>query len=114
MKTQELISRKYDHLFIGGQWVKPSTNHTAEIVSPHDQTITGHTVLAERADIDLAVAAAREAFDNGPWPKISPEERKALIERFNEIHSTHAAELTALTTAENGSPSKQFCTQFQL
>ena len=104
MKTQELISCKYDQLFIGGKWVNPSTEHKTEIVSPHDQSITGYTVLAERADIDLAVAEARNAFDNGQWPKTSPEERQVIIEKFNEIHSTYAAELAALTTAENGSP----------
>ncbi|WP_158796431.1 aldehyde dehydrogenase [Pedobacter sp. L105] len=104
METTTVIGRKYDQLFIGGEWINPSTDHKVDIVSPHDQSITGYTVLAEQADIDLAVAAARKAFDQGPWPKTTPEERQALITKFNEIHSTHTAELAALTTAENGSP----------
>ncbi|SDZ90126.1 Aldehyde dehydrogenase family protein [Pedobacter hartonius] len=61
-------------------------------------------MLAAEQDIDLAVAAARDAFDHGPWPKTSPEDRIAVIEKFNSIHRSHATELAGLITAENGAP----------
>ena len=58
-----------------------------EIRSPHDQSVVGNAAQASPADIDLAVAAARNAFDNGPWPKMTPGERQAVIARFNELHA---------------------------
>jgi len=104
METNTIISREYDQLFIGGTWINPSTTAKTAVLSPHDQSVTGYTVLAAELDIDLAVSAARDAFDKGPWPKTSPEDRIAVIENFNRIHSTYTAELAALTTAENGAP----------
>lgn len=101
MKTK--IETRYDKLFIGGQWVAPSSDAKVNIVSPHDQSITGYTVLADKADIDNAVAIARKTFDSGIWSEKTPEERQEVIARFNEIHKEYAQEFASLITAENGS-----------
>lgn len=100
-QQNELI--RYDKLYIGGEWVKPSTDAVIEVRSPHDQSLVGITAEGGPADVDLAVSAAEKAFNQGPWPQLSPEERQQTIERFNELHSKHATELASLTTQENGS-----------
>lgn len=97
--------KNYDNLYIGGQWKAPVNGERLEIRSPHDQSVVGRAAQASPADIDLAVEAARNAFDNGPWPKMKPSERQAVIARFNALHAARADEIAALITAENGTPS---------
>lgn len=62
----------YDKLFIGGQWVEPASSEMLEVFSPHDQSLVGRAAIASPADVDRAVAAARNAFDKGPWPHTTP------------------------------------------
>ena len=92
-----------DKLYIGGTWAEPSNLRLLDIVSPHDQSVVGRAAQALPADIDRAVAAARAAFDEGPWPRTAPAERIAVIRRLNALREEHAEEIAALITAENGS-----------
>lgn len=94
----------YDKLYIGGRWVAPATGDVLEVRSPHDQSLTGTAPHAAPADIDAAVAAARRAFDEGPWPRTSAQDRRAVVERFAKLHSARAEEFAALVTSENGTP----------
>jgi aldehyde dehydrogenase (NAD+) len=93
----------YEKLFIGGRWSEPASAELLEIRSPHDRSLVGRAAQASPADVDLAVQAARDAFDHGPWPRTAPAERQAVIARFNELHAARAEELAALVTSENGS-----------
>ncbi|WP_207897766.1 aldehyde dehydrogenase [Amycolatopsis pittospori] len=92
-----------DKLFIGGEWTTPSGTARLDIVSPHDQTVLGRVAQALPADIDRAVAAARAAFDAGPWPRTAPEERIAVLRRVNALREARAEEIAELISAENGS-----------
>ncbi|MFJ9034841.1 aldehyde dehydrogenase [Streptomyces sp. NPDC102274] len=94
----------FDKLYIGGHWTTPATGETLTVRSPHDQSVVGTAPHAAPADVDRAVAAARTAFDEGPWPRMSPQERQTVIARLSKLHSARADELAALVTAENGSP----------
>lgn len=94
----------YDRLFIGGRWTAPSAPDLIEVRSPHDGSLVGRAAQAGPADVDRAVAAARAAFDEGPWPRMTPEERMRAVARFDELHLARAAEIAALITSENGSP----------
>jgi acyl-CoA reductase-like NAD-dependent aldehyde dehydrogenase len=94
----------YDKLFIGGRWVAPADPTLLDIHSPHDQHLVGHAAQASPADVDRAVAAARDAFDNGPWPTMNPAARIEAIARFNKLHAERGAEIAALITGENGTP----------
>jgi aldehyde dehydrogenase (NAD+) len=67
----------YDKLYVGEQWVAPAVGGVLEVRSPHDRSLTGIAPHAAPADVDGAVAAARRAFDEGPWPRMSPQERRA-------------------------------------
>jgi len=82
----------YDRLLIGGQWVEPAGDRVFEVRSPHDGRLIGRTPEAEQGDVDRAVVAARRAFDEGPWPRMSPTERAAVIARFAAIHRAQADE----------------------
>jgi aldehyde dehydrogenase (NAD+) len=93
----------YDQLFIGSTWATPSSAARLDIVSPHDQSVIGRAVQALPADVDRAVAAARQAFDQGPWPHLAPAERIAVLRRLAKLREEHADEIAALISAENGS-----------
>ena len=62
--------RAYDKLFIGGTWVEPASSKVIDVISPHSEELVGRVPEGTDADIDRAVAAARDAFDNGPWPRL--------------------------------------------
>ena len=91
-------------LFIGGEWVEPSTSATIEVISPHTEEVIGRVPEASNADVDAAVAAARNVFDNGDWPHMAPAERIAVVQKFAEIYAAHIPDMAALITEEMGAP----------
>ncbi|MFJ9034834.1 aldehyde dehydrogenase family protein, partial [Streptomyces sp. NPDC102274] len=85
-----------DKLYIGGSWVSPSTpDMLLDILSPHDQSLLGRVAQAGPADVDAAVAAAREAFDHGSWPRTTPEERQVIVRRYDALRAKRADEIAA-------------------
>jgi acyl-CoA reductase-like NAD-dependent aldehyde dehydrogenase len=94
----------YSQNFIGGRRVNPVGTERIEVRSPHDGELVGIAPSASTSDVDLAVRAAREAFDEGPWPRMSPTERQSKIQRFAELHADHSEELARLVTREAGIP----------
>ena len=94
----------YDKLFIGGQWVAPSTSDVIEVFSPATGEKVGQVPLAAEADVDAACAAARKAFDEGPWPRMSPAQRQAVIAKAVELVNARADEFKHLLKLETGQP----------
>jgi len=74
------------------------------IISPATGKVLGNVPRGTKVEIDLAVAAARHAFNEGPWPKLSPRERKEHLLKFANIIEEHRDELAALVTLEMGKP----------
>ncbi|WEO93655.1 aldehyde dehydrogenase [Streptomyces sp. FXJ1.172] len=72
------ISRA-DRFFIGGQWVVPSSDATIDVIDSATEELYFRVAEAQAADISRAVAAAREAFDDGPWPRLTPAERAGYL-----------------------------------
>jgi aldehyde dehydrogenase (NAD+) len=97
-------SLAYDELFIGGRWQAPSTNRRISVISPHTEEPIGETPEAMPEDVDRAVAAARTAFDDGPWPRLNPLERMEKVEKLAAAYTGHMDEIADLITAEMGSP----------
>src|SRR5271167_1045308 len=95
-------SLEYEHLFIGGRWQAPSTRNRISVISPHTEEPIGETPEAMPEDVDRAVAAARDAFDNGPWPRLSPFERMEKVEKLAAVYAGHTDEMADLITAEMG------------
>jgi aldehyde dehydrogenase (NAD+) len=96
--------REYDRLFIGGDWVAPAGSELLTVVSPYTERPVGRVPAGSAADIYRAVAAARQAFDLGPWPRMSLDERRAVLERAGAAIAPLAAALDELVTTENGVP----------
>jgi acyl-CoA reductase-like NAD-dependent aldehyde dehydrogenase len=93
-----------DKLYIGGAWVAPSDPALRlDVLSPHDQSLLGTVAQAAPADVDAAVAAARAAFDHGPWPHTSPEERQEIVRRYDALRAARADEVARAISVENGS-----------
>ncbi|AUG76981.1 aldehyde dehydrogenase [Kitasatospora sp. MMS16-BH015] len=95
---------EYDELFIGGVYTAPAGSETIEVVSPHTERVIGRVPHASREDVDRAVTAARRAFDEGPWPRLSLAERAALVGRIRDGIKARAEEFARLIGAQNGSP----------
>lgn len=76
---------EYDKLFIGGKWTEPATSEVIEVHCPATGEYVGKVPLATAADVDAAVAAARAAFDSGPWPSTPPKERAAVIAKAQQL-----------------------------
>ncbi|MDT3445611.1 MULTISPECIES: aldehyde dehydrogenase family protein [unclassified Pseudofrankia] len=93
-------------LFIGTELVDPLGTDRLTIASPMTEEVVGSSPAASEADVDRAVAAAREAFDHGPWPSMDPEERREILRRAGKILEPRAAELTELIVRQNGTPSR--------
>jgi acyl-CoA reductase-like NAD-dependent aldehyde dehydrogenase len=91
-------------LFINGQWVTPSTDAAITVTSPHTEEVIGRAPAAAPADVDRAVAAARTAFDDGPWPRLEPAERIAASERLAAAYKERRAEMAGLISTEIGAP----------
>ncbi len=96
--------RIHDKLFIGGKWTTPASDRTIEVISPHSEAPVGRVPEATESDVDAAVAAAREAFDNGDWPRRTPQERIAVVQKFAEIYASRLSDMAKLITEEMGSP----------
>ncbi len=82
-----------DKLFINSEWVAPLSERFIELVSPDTEEEIGRVAEADEADMDRAVAAAREAFDQGPWPRMSVEERAGYLVKMTEYLSGRMPEL---------------------
>ncbi len=96
--------RSYDRLFIGGRWVRPASDAMIEVISPVTEEVIATVPEASPDDMDAAVAAAREAFDHGPWPRMSPAERAAALRRVGTEIRKRVPEMEASFTAEIGAP----------
>ncbi len=102
--TQTAYRTEFDKLFIGGKWVEPSTSDVIEVHSPATGQYVGKVPLAAAADVDAACAAARKAFDEGPWPRMTPQERQAVIASAVKLIEDRADEFKFLLKAETGQP----------
>ena len=94
----------YARLFIGGVWTEPSTSEVIEVFSPATGQKVGQVPLAAEADVNAACAAARKAFDEGPWPRMAPAERQAVLAKVAAAVEERADEFKHLLRLETGQP----------
>ena len=93
-----------DQIYVGGQFVKSDAKNKIDVISPNTEEVIGRVPDATPKDVDRAVAAAREAFDKGPFPRWSPEERAAGITRLSEALKKRGQEIAKTISSENGCP----------
>jgi aldehyde dehydrogenase (NAD+) len=91
-----------DRFFIGGAWVTPSTSSKFDIINPSTEELFYRVSEAKAEDLDRAIAAAREAFDNGPWPHLSHSERALYLSRFAAALDDRSLEVSTLWSGQMG------------
>ncbi len=89
-------------LYIDGRWQKPLSGNYEGIDNPATEELIGEAPVGDAADAAAAVAAAREAFDKGPWPRMSTKERCAALARFRDALLASENDIRALIRAEVG------------
>ncbi len=92
-----------DRLYIGGAWVEASGDDAVAVINPATEEVIAQVPQATVADVDRAVDAARRAFDEGPWPRMSPRDRSDALLRFTQAIADRRPELVDLIIAEAGS-----------
>ena len=90
-------------LFINNQWVDAEGGQTFESLNPFDGSVVASVPRGQKQDIDTAVRAARKAFDEGPWPRMTGAERAGRLQKLSELIDTNAQELVSLIISESGS-----------
>src|SRR5918997_2143921 len=98
-KTDEV--REYKML-IGGEWVEALSSKTFESVNPYTGKVWATAPESGEEDVDRAVRAAREAFDAGPWGKMTGTERARLIRRLAELLAENADDIAEVESTDNG------------
>jgi phenylacetaldehyde dehydrogenase len=91
-------------LFIDGKWVPSKSGKTFAVEDPATLEIIAHVPAGDKDDIDLAVRAARRAFESGPWPRLSPAERSRMVWRLGDLLERHSDEFAELEALDNGKP----------
>ena len=103
-KNAEAFVATPRQLFVNGQWADAASGRTFE--TPNPATGENLALIAEgdAEDVDRAVQAARSAFDDGPWSKMTPSERGRIIWKIGDLIYEHQDELAQLESLDNGKP----------
>ncbi len=94
-------------IYVDGQWVPALGTGKIEVISAFSEQVIATVPQCSREDIDLAVKAARSAFDKGPWPRMSAQERVAVISKLRDIIERRQEDIAQAISAEMGSPITQ-------
>ena len=102
-EIQSFLSQKHK-LLIGGKRVDPINGETFEVQNPANNSVIAYAPKGGKEDINRAVQAARDAFENGPWGKFTVSERGKLLWKLADLIETLAEEFAQLETLDNGKP----------
>src|SRR6516225_10347949 len=91
-------------MLINGRWVDAVSGKTFPTYEPSTGEVLAKVAEGDHADIDLAVKAARKAFETGPWRKMTASERGRLIHKLGDLIEQNQEELASLETLDNGKP----------
>lgn len=89
-------------LYIGNEWVQPQSGSMDAVINPATQEVIATVPVGGRSEVDRALDAARQAFDHGPWPRMSPKARAQILQRLHDGLLRRAAEIASLIVAEAG------------
>ncbi len=93
-----------DKLFINGEWIASASGKMFDVIDPSSEEVVHQVSAGNATDVDLAVTAAREAFDNGPWPKLSGAERAGYLRAIATEINERLDELSKMEVLDNGKP----------
>jgi aldehyde dehydrogenase (NAD+) len=89
-------------IFVAGKWQAPATGETYRPINPANEEPLSAVGKGDERDIDAAVAAARKAFDSGPWPKMSAHERGRLVWKLGDLITKNLDEMAKLESLCTG------------
>ncbi|KAL7615098.1 hypothetical protein Lser_V15G07741 [Lactuca serriola] len=101
------VKVEYTKLLINGQFVDAASGKTFPTLDPRTGQLIANVAEGDIEDVNRAVSAARKAFDEGPWPRMTAYERSRILLRFADLVEQHADEITALEVWDNGKPYEQ-------
>jgi acyl-CoA reductase-like NAD-dependent aldehyde dehydrogenase len=94
--------RNTDRFFIGGEWVKPSSDAMFDVIDSGTEELFIRVAEAQASDMDRAIASAREAFDNGPWPRMTHAERAEFLRALGAAIAERGEDLSQVWPRESG------------
>ncbi len=94
--------RHTDKIWIGGAWLPAHSGRMIDLICPNSEAVIGSVAEADEADMDAAVAAARAAFDSGPWTRLSPAERLGYLKAMSAHLHARNDELACVWTLQMG------------
>src|SRR3989440_10909182 len=103
-RTVKAPQIKDQPLLIGGKWLDSVSGKTFETLNPATGEVICQVAEGDKADVDLAVKAARKAFEEGPWSKMNASERGRLLNKLADLIEQNKEELAALESLDNGKP----------
>jgi len=101
---QRIMPITANKLLINNQWTEAASGRTFATINPSTGEEICRVAEADKADVDRAVKAARQAFERGPWRKMAAAERGRLMNRLADLIEKHADELARLESQDNGKP----------
>jgi len=93
-----------DSFYIGGAWVRPGPGAHFDVVCPSTEEVIARVPEAGPVEVERAVAAARDAFDNGPWPRMTPAERAGYLRKLAAELRARAGQFALAATLQMGAP----------
>jgi aldehyde dehydrogenase (NAD+) len=91
-----------DRFYIDGQWVRPSSDATIDVIDSGSEELYFQVPEAQPADMDLAIGAARHAFDRGPWPRMTHAERAGYLHALADALEARASDYSQMWPRESG------------
>ena len=101
--TRQFLARPM-RMLIGAEWLDAESGETLEVIDPASGQPFTTVAAGAAADIDRAVAAARQAFESGEWSKMRPVDRERLLLKFADLVEANAQELAEIEALDNGKP----------
>jgi acyl-CoA reductase-like NAD-dependent aldehyde dehydrogenase len=89
-------------LFIGGEWRAPASGETYPTINPATEEVSARVARGDERDIDLAVRAARRAFDEGPWPRMAAADRARVLWKLADLVTANLDEMARLESVNTG------------
>jgi phenylacetaldehyde dehydrogenase len=102
-EVAEFVAKQHK-LLIGGQWIAPAAGGSFPVYDPATDEVVAHVADGGPEDVNRAVAAARTAFDGGPWRRMTASERGRLIWKLADLMEQHLEEFAQLDSLDNGKP----------
>ena len=100
--NDKIKTKNLDKCFIGGEWRRSTGSDYLSVINPSTEQPIFDVVSATNKDVDAAVAAARHAFDHGPWPRMSPADRAKYLLELAKLLRARSGELAHAWTEQVG------------